>query len=144
MYPLSLFGPYKHDKLHPKSIPFVFLGYSSHSNGYYCLDPKTGRIYSSGHVVFHESSFPFEAIESTSSTLDTHQQWVNLPIPIPNSSFNASTTLLSSFSLTIFISISAQFLYHIQLYPLHSQVSHPTLYLIPPCLSQKHPYSLLH
>ena len=74
-------GPYKHDKLSPKSILCVFLGYSTHSKGYRCLDPKIGRIYTSRHGVFDESIFPFTSMVSTSPTLATHHQWVNLPIP---------------------------------------------------------------
>uniref|UniRef100_A0A2N9GPX8 Retroviral polymerase SH3-like domain-containing protein n=1 Tax=Fagus sylvatica TaxID=28930 RepID=A0A2N9GPX8_FAGSY len=73
-------GPYKHDKLSPKSILCVFLGYSTHSKGYRCLDPKTNKIYTSRHVVFDESTFPFTSMVSTSPTLATHHQWVNLPI----------------------------------------------------------------
>uniref|UniRef100_A0A2N9IIX6 Integrase catalytic domain-containing protein n=1 Tax=Fagus sylvatica TaxID=28930 RepID=A0A2N9IIX6_FAGSY len=73
--------PYKHDKLSPKSILCVFLGYSTHSKGYRCLDHKTSIIYTSCHVVFDESTFPFTSMVSTSPTLATHHQWVNLPIP---------------------------------------------------------------
>ena len=77
-------GPYKHDKLSPKSIFCVFLGYSTHSKGYRCLDPNTDRIYTSRHVVFDESTFSFTSMVSTSPTLATHHQWVNLPIPSQN------------------------------------------------------------
>ncbi|WVZ87097.1 hypothetical protein U9M48_033789 [Paspalum notatum var. saurae] len=46
-------------KLAPRSIACVFLGYPSSHKGYRCLDPSTGRIIISRHVVFDESVFPF-------------------------------------------------------------------------------------
>jgi hypothetical protein len=51
-----LLRPYTANKLEYRSKPCIFLGYN-HA-GYRCLDPVTGRVYLSGHVVFYESSFP--------------------------------------------------------------------------------------
>uniref|UniRef100_A0A2N9H7Q7 Integrase catalytic domain-containing protein n=1 Tax=Fagus sylvatica TaxID=28930 RepID=A0A2N9H7Q7_FAGSY len=53
-----LLTPYTAHKLHPKTIPYVFLGYPSHTKGYLCLDPITKRLYTSRHVLFNESIFP--------------------------------------------------------------------------------------
>lgn len=52
-------GPYVHDKLMPRSIKCVFVGYSATHKGYRCLDRATGRVYISRHVVFNEEVFLF-------------------------------------------------------------------------------------
>uniref|UniRef100_A0A2N9FJA4 Integrase catalytic domain-containing protein n=1 Tax=Fagus sylvatica TaxID=28930 RepID=A0A2N9FJA4_FAGSY len=53
-----LLTPYTAHKLYPKTAPCIFLGYPTHSKGYYCLDPTTLRLYVSRHVLFNESTFP--------------------------------------------------------------------------------------
>ena len=58
--------PYASHKLDAKSTPCVFLGYSMTQSAYFCLDRQTSRIYTSRHVVFHETVFPF----SVSTTND--------------------------------------------------------------------------
>jgi len=45
------------------SSPCVLWGYSSSHLGYRCLDFASQRIYVSRHVHFHESVFPFTALE---------------------------------------------------------------------------------
>ena len=79
----------------------MFLGYSNHYKGYRCLDPKTGRVYTSWHVVFYESTFPFVTMAFDSPTLATHQSWINLPIPftLPLPGLNSSTSTSPSSSL---------------------------------------------
>ena len=52
-------GNYRHDKLYPKSLPLVFIGYSTTHKGYKCLYPPIGPIYISRHVVFDENVLPF-------------------------------------------------------------------------------------
>ncbi|KAA8544767.1 hypothetical protein F0562_019529 [Nyssa sinensis] len=52
-------GAYCRNKLEPKSLPCVFLGYSTKHKGYKCLYPPTGRVYVSRHVVFDESLLPY-------------------------------------------------------------------------------------
>lgn len=52
-------------KLHPRSIPYVFLGYMPSTKGYRCLDPTTGKVYVCRHV-FQEYSFPFSTFSSVS------------------------------------------------------------------------------
>ena len=51
--------PYSAHKLDDKSTPCVFLGYSPSQSVYFYLDRSTTRIYTSRHVVFHETIFPF-------------------------------------------------------------------------------------
>lgn len=52
--------PYAQNKLDPKSLPCVFLGYNDKYKGYRCFHPPTKTVYISGHVLFDEQSFPYE------------------------------------------------------------------------------------
>ena len=56
--------PYASHKLDSRSTPCVFLGYSHFQSAYFCLDRTTNRLYTSRHVVFHETVFAF-AISSS-------------------------------------------------------------------------------
>lgn len=58
--------PYTKHKLQPRSVRCVFVGYAPHYKAYKCLDPLTGRIYVSRHVIFHENIFPYSAIKHRS------------------------------------------------------------------------------
>ncbi|PKU73789.1 Retrovirus-related Pol polyprotein from transposon TNT 1-94 [Dendrobium catenatum] len=57
--------PYQNSKLSPISTPCVFIGYSSAQKGYRCLNPQTGKVFVSRHVIFNESIYPY--LQSTSS-----------------------------------------------------------------------------
>ena len=59
--------PYANHKLAPKSAMCVFVGYSADQHAYLCLDPTTGRIYTSRHVKFVESEFPFNSLVTHAS-----------------------------------------------------------------------------
>ena len=74
-------GTYRNNKLSPKSLPCVFLGYSPYHKGYRCYEPKTKRLYISRHVVFDESLFPFQNTTPKSTKCDTPHK-VLLPIPL--------------------------------------------------------------
>lgn len=74
--------PYAPSKLHPRSVPCLFLGYSSSQSAYKCLDVATNRVYISRHVRFIENQFPFKdklklpsqlpaSVDSTSGTSRT-------------------------------------------------------------------------
>ncbi|KAA8538928.1 hypothetical protein F0562_025620 [Nyssa sinensis] len=52
-FPLT--RPYNTHKLQPKSVPCLFVGYSSARNAYKCFDPTTNRLYHSRHVLFDET-----------------------------------------------------------------------------------------
>lgn len=65
--------PYANHKLAPKSAMCVFVGYSADQHAYLCLDPATGRIYTSRHIKFIESDFPFSSLVTQSSPSATQQ-----------------------------------------------------------------------
>ena len=50
---------YSSDKLKPRSLPCVFLGYSDQYRGYKCLHPPTHKIYIPWHVVFDENTLSY-------------------------------------------------------------------------------------
>jgi len=47
----------------------VFVGYSADQHAYLCLDPTTCRIYTSRHVKFVESEFPFSSLATQTQAL---------------------------------------------------------------------------
>ena len=59
--------PYNSNKLQPRSLQCVFLGYSLRHRGYKCFHVSTNRLYISRDVIFQENSFPF-SLPTTSST----------------------------------------------------------------------------
>jgi len=61
--------PYANHKLAPKSAMCVFVGYSADQDAYLCLDPTTGRIYTSRHVKFVESEFSFSSLATQTQAL---------------------------------------------------------------------------
>ncbi|PKU71260.1 Retrovirus-related Pol polyprotein from transposon TNT 1-94 [Dendrobium catenatum] len=52
-------------KLAPRSIPCIFLGYSTSHKGYKCYHPSTNKTIISRHVRFDKSLFPFLPTPST-------------------------------------------------------------------------------
>ena len=68
------------DKLDPRSIKCVFLGYSSTQKGYKCFNPVTNKIVVSRDVKFEESIPYFHKGTADSSKGET---WEDL-IPLPN------------------------------------------------------------
>ncbi|OMO78631.1 Integrase, catalytic core [Corchorus capsularis] len=59
------------NKLEPRSLPCIFLGYSELHKGYRCLHPPSGRVYISRHVTFDEKVFPFKDPGSLFAPSDT-------------------------------------------------------------------------
>ena len=64
--------PYANHKLAPKSPMCVFVGYSDDQHAYLCLDPTTDKIYTSRHVKFVESEFPFSSLTTQTQTLSPY------------------------------------------------------------------------
>lgn len=54
-------------KLAPRSVPCIFLGYSTDHMGLRCLDMHTKRIILSRYVIFDENTFPFSNTPKPSS-----------------------------------------------------------------------------
>jgi len=52
------------NKLHPRSVQCVFLGYTTNYKGYHCLDPVSGKVYVNRHVRFYENQYPFPHLSS--------------------------------------------------------------------------------
>ncbi|KAJ0836346.1 putative RNA-directed DNA polymerase [Helianthus annuus] len=61
---------YAPNKLAPRSIPCIFMGYATQYKGYKCLDPQSSRMYVTRHARFNETSFPYDN-NSSSSDLTT-------------------------------------------------------------------------
>jgi transposase InsO family protein len=74
-----LLTPYTAHKLYPKTAPCIFLGYPTHSKGYYCLDPTTLRIYVSRHVLFNESTFPGlkHSTDQHTASIQSAENWLH-------------------------------------------------------------------
>lgn len=69
---------YNTNKLQLRSKRCVFIGYSLQHQGYHCLDTSTGRVYLSRHVIFDETSFPFQEKSLTfSSTTSSSTSCMN-------------------------------------------------------------------
>ncbi|KAJ9547690.1 hypothetical protein OSB04_020233 [Centaurea solstitialis] len=64
------------NKLQPRSVPCVFLGFPSNHRGYKCYDTLNRKILISRHVTFDESSFPF------SQTISSPSRYTFLDSPI--------------------------------------------------------------
>ena len=81
--------PYASHKLDDRSAPCVFIGYSMIQSAYLCLNRTTGRIYTSRHVQFVESTFPFanpRETQSPSLEESTPPSFASQMIPVPISS----------------------------------------------------------
>lgn len=55
-------GAYCNIKLEPKSLPCVFIGYSTKYKGYKCLYLPTGCVYIFRHVVFDKSLLQYSKL----------------------------------------------------------------------------------
>jgi len=64
--------PYRTNKLEDRSQQCVFIGYSLTQSAYLCLDKEGGRIYTSRHVQFVETHFPFNGSTSIITLSETN------------------------------------------------------------------------
>ncbi|CAN0824684.1 Retrovirus-related Pol polyprotein from transposon TNT 1-94 [Linum grandiflorum] len=60
--------PYTTNKMDFRSLPCIFLGYSSTHKGYLCYHQPNSRLYIARHVIFNEEVFPYTPHSSTSSS----------------------------------------------------------------------------
>ena len=75
-----LLRPYNSNKLQPKTVTCVFLGYASSYKGYICYDVLSNRTYVSRHVVFNESVFPYHNLASGSKSSSSS---IGSPLLVP-------------------------------------------------------------
>ena len=78
--------PYNKNKLQPRSLMCLFLGYSPLHKGYKCLHLPSNRVYISWDVVFNENSFPctFASPSSLSPNIFVHVFNNPSPLLIPH------------------------------------------------------------
>jgi hypothetical protein len=91
----ALLTPYTAHKLHPKTIPCVFLGYPFNTKGYLYLDPITKRVYTSRHVFFNKNIFPglihkTDTSASTTSAPISSDTWINTLLYLHTCSHNTA------------------------------------------------------
>ena len=104
-YPLT--RPYNKHKLEPKSKSCIFMGYILSQNAYLCFEQTTKKIFTSRHVIFHESTFPFQQSgHNTAPSSPSVEQCSSVPIslsklpfdsPSPSTSLDVGTEVLQSF-----------------------------------------------
>lgn len=63
---LAYMSQYPSNKLSPRALKTVFIGYSLLQKGYNLYDIETQTIHVSRHVVCHEDVFPFSQISTSS------------------------------------------------------------------------------
>lgn len=79
-------------KLDTTSRPSCFIGYANEHKGYKCLDPISGKIVISRHVLFKEGTMPFHLRQSTDQTnTDSEELFRSLQI-IPGIPENPQTS----------------------------------------------------
>ncbi|RVW54104.1 Retrovirus-related Pol polyprotein from transposon RE1 [Vitis vinifera] len=91
--------PYTSHKLESRSSPCVFVGYSPTQSAYLCLDTSTARLYTSRHVRFVESIFPFVTSHTSlpRATSSTISEWCSITLPVvATPSVNVGSTPPSS------------------------------------------------
>lgn len=95
--------PYNSSKLQFKSDKYVFLGYSPFCKGYMCLY-KSGRIYISDTVEFHEFEFPFESFNKSSHITPSFSTTTDIPSfpPTFTSSSSSPPTSPPSYHTPVF------------------------------------------
>ncbi|KAM1263510.1 hypothetical protein ACFX15_027977 [Malus domestica] len=90
-------GDYATNKLQPRSLLCVFLGYGDQYKGYRCLHPSTERVYLSRHVKFNEHDFPFHSSMASSSVPASDLVFVPIhPVPTLLQDNHALSPMFSS------------------------------------------------
>ena len=86
-----------HDKLSPRSIKCIFLGYSRSQKGYRCYSPVLHRVFISSDIKFFESisyfSHGFKSIVSHKESVS-----IGLPISLPTGNTSSSPVPIPSIS----------------------------------------------
>uniref|UniRef100_A0A3Q7IDP4 Uncharacterized protein n=1 Tax=Solanum lycopersicum TaxID=4081 RepID=A0A3Q7IDP4_SOLLC len=101
--------PYNNHKLQYRSLPCVFLGYSSKHKEYLCFHVSSSRLYIARHVIFDEQNFPYSIMANNSKLASPALRSLNLdilaslftssdPFPVPTNNSIPSSSLPSSSS----------------------------------------------
>ena len=90
------------DKLHPRAIKCVFLGYSSTQKGYKCHNPSTRKCYIFADVTFIENKpfFPKSSLKGEISMMEDSPCESFEPLDLPHVSTHGDEELESSNSTT--------------------------------------------
>ena len=75
--------PYNSNKLQPRSLQCVFLGYRLRHKGFKCFHVASDRLYISRDVIFQESIFPFHQSPSFSSSIESQNSPPSILGPPP-------------------------------------------------------------
>ncbi|PKU68057.1 Retrovirus-related Pol polyprotein from transposon TNT 1-94 [Dendrobium catenatum] len=81
--------PSSRNKLQPRALPCIFLGYYDSYKGYKCLHLPSNKIFISRHVVFDEETFPYINLSNTTPSSSYSQP----PAPNPQLLIPSSTLL---------------------------------------------------
>ncbi|CAH1438446.1 unnamed protein product [Lactuca virosa] len=84
--------PYNKHKMDFRSLPCIFLGYSTSHHGYRCFDPLSERLYIARHVRFHEQLFPYQISPSSPPTSSFDPYTSSYPNPVPDISTPSNTS----------------------------------------------------
>jgi histone deacetylase 1/2 len=81
------------NKLSPRSVACIFIGYPADTKGYRCLDPNSNHVITSGHVYFDEDVFPFRSRAPAAPTplLPPSEELLPFPLPRPDVPSSCST-----------------------------------------------------
>lgn len=102
------------NKLDPKSLPCVFLGYNEKFKGYHCYYPPIRKVFISRHVLFDEHDFPFANLyskynrDTTSPLLDAWRSAYIIKNVVPTSEATTEEALPSRKSSTVPTQATAQ------------------------------------
>lgn len=80
-----------------RSIPYIFLGYPIGIKRYKWFDPSTHKITISGHVIFHETMFPFQKSPPNTQSYDFLDSLTTVVLPTPFNSFTNNSPSFDSY-----------------------------------------------
>ncbi|RVW53340.1 hypothetical protein CK203_088537 [Vitis vinifera] len=91
------------DKLDPRAIKCVFLGYSSTQKGYKCYNPSARKFYISANVTFTENKpvFPKSSLQGDISMMEDNLYESFEPLDLPHVSTHGDEEPKSSESITL-------------------------------------------
>ena len=86
-----LLKPYNSNKLQPKTSQCIFLWYPLEYKSYLCFNMSSAKLFTSRHVIFNKSTFPY-------STLTSNSPPSSIP---PSTSTSTNSTSFTPFLLVL-------------------------------------------